>query len=168
MRRGSYTLGVLKEIEALVGGRLHETFDLIFGTSTGSIIAALICLGKPVEEIEALYREHVVRVMKPWLPRNKSAALAKLATDVFAGARFEDMRTRIGIVATNWRDERPFIFKADAEQAYGRKETFVPGFGVSVADAVRASCSAYPFFSRAPVDDARQRTILARRRRLLR
>jgi patatin-like phospholipase/acyl hydrolase len=149
--KGFYTLGVLREIEALVGGRLHDKFDLIFGTSTGSIIAALLCLGKPVAEIEALYREHVVRVMRPRLPWSKSAALSRLATEIFTGARFEDMQTRIGIVATNWRDERPFIFKADAEQAHGRKQTFVPGFGVSVGDAVQASCSAYPFFSRKSV-----------------
>jgi len=146
--KGFYTLGVLKEIEALVGGRLHEKFDLIFGTSTGSIIAASLCLGRSVDEIEALYREHVIKVMKPWLPWAKSAALRRLATDVFSDTRFEDMRTRVGIVTVNWRDERPFIFKADVNQAYGRKGTFVPGFGISVADAVQASCSAYPFFSR--------------------
>ncbi len=37
--KGFYTLGVLQEIEALVNKPLYETFDLIFGTSTGSIIA---------------------------------------------------------------------------------------------------------------------------------
>ena len=46
--KGFYTLGVLKEIEALVGMRLCEKFDLIYGTSTGAIIAALLgttCMG---------------------------------------------------------------------------------------------------------------------------
>jgi uncharacterized protein len=40
------------------------------------------------------------------------------------------------------------IFKADPRQAFGRKETFVPFFGVPIGDAVQASCSAYPFFCR--------------------
>jgi patatin-like phospholipase/acyl hydrolase len=40
--KGFYTLGVLREIEGLVGTRLHEKFDLIFGTSTGAIIAAMM------------------------------------------------------------------------------------------------------------------------------
>jgi uncharacterized protein len=31
--KGFYTLGVLREIEGLVGMRLHQKFDLIFGTS---------------------------------------------------------------------------------------------------------------------------------------
>ena len=34
---------MLKEIEALVQCRLCEKFDLIYGTSTGAIIAALLC-----------------------------------------------------------------------------------------------------------------------------
>jgi uncharacterized protein len=50
-----YTLGVLKQIEAMAGP-LHKKFDIVFGTSTGSIIAALICLGEPVDEILALYK----------------------------------------------------------------------------------------------------------------
>ena len=42
--KGFYTLGVLKEIEAVLGQPLHERFDLIFGTSSGAIIAALLAL----------------------------------------------------------------------------------------------------------------------------
>ena len=53
--KGIYTLGVLKEVEAIANAALCEVFDLVFGTSTGSIIAALIALGYRVEEIESLY-----------------------------------------------------------------------------------------------------------------
>ena len=41
-------------------------------------------------------------------------------------------------------------------QAHGRAATFIPGFGVSVADAVRASCSAYPFFDRTVVKTSKE------------
>jgi hypothetical protein len=34
------------------------------------------------------------------------------------------------------------------------RETFVPGFGVTIGDAVQASCSAYPFFERKTVTTA--------------
>ena len=57
--KGFYTLGVLREIEGLIGCPLHERFDLIFGTSTGAFIAALLGLGKTVKEISVLYEEHV-------------------------------------------------------------------------------------------------------------
>jgi uncharacterized protein len=40
--KGFYTIGVLKGIEGMLDGKLHEHFDLVFGTSTGSIIASLI------------------------------------------------------------------------------------------------------------------------------
>ena len=149
--KGFYTLGVLKEIEALVERPLYEHFDLIFGTSTGSIVAALLALGRSVDDIHSLYCEHLPSVMKAHSPPAKSAALATLADAVFADASSEDVRTRIGIVATRWHGETPMIFKGDVAQAHGRRATFVPGFGCSVSDAVQASCAAYPFFEQKTV-----------------
>ncbi len=150
--KGFYTLGVLKEIEGLVGARLNERFYLVYGTSTGAIIAALVCLGYTVDEILELYREHVVRVMARWLPGTKTAALQEMSKEIFGEAGFGDVKTGIGIVCTRWVSERPMIFKANVQQAFGRKGTFVPGFGVPIGDAVQASCSAYPFFKRKVVE----------------
>jgi predicted acylesterase/phospholipase RssA len=147
--KGFYTLGVLKEIEALCGRPLCEEFDLIFGTSTGAIIAALLAMGSSVDDIHALYKEHVPTVMRRRSARGKSAALSHLAVTVFGNRKFTDMKTGVGIVATRWDFEKPMIFKTSVAQAHGRENTFVPGFGCSVADAVRASCSAYPFFEKA-------------------
>ncbi|MGZ4972902.1 MAG: patatin-like phospholipase family protein, partial [Limisphaerales bacterium] len=42
----------------------------------------------------------------------------------------------------------PKIFKTNRTQAHGRENTFKPGFGVKIAEAVQASCSAFPFFKR--------------------
>src|SRR6266404_5811212 len=148
--KGFYTLGVLHEIEALAGP-LHERFNLVYGTSTGAIIAALICLGHPAAMIRVLYQEHVVKVMSRLLPSSKSQALAELSEAVFKDTSFKDVKTGIGIVCTKWGQERPMIFKANKEQAFGSKSSFVPGFGVSIGDAVQASCSAYPFFRKKTV-----------------
>lgn len=146
--KGFYTLGVLREIEAMVGRPLCECFDLIFGTSTGAIIASLLALGYQVDQIHELYKAHVPTVMAQRSSADRTAALKKLATEVFGEKTFEEVKTGIGIVATRWMTEKPMIFKADVRQAHGRKATFVPGFGVKMADAVQASCSAYPFFER--------------------
>lgn len=70
-----------------------------------------------------------------------------MAAEVFGEKKFEEVKTGIGIVATRWVIERPMIFKAAIDQAHGRTATFVPGFGCTIADAVEASCSAYPFFN---------------------
>lgn len=149
--KGFYTLGVLKEIEALIGCPLHQRFDLIFGTSTGAIIASLIALGHDTDTILDLYRRHVPAVMSHKKAHARSAALKKLADEVFGDAMFDDVKTGIGVVTAKWLTERPMIFKGSVAQAHGRVSTFAPGFGVSVADAVRASCSAYPFFERTVV-----------------
>lgn len=146
--KGFYTLGVLREIEAMIGCRLHERFDLVFGTSTGAIIAALIALGKDVDEIHGLYKDNVPEIMKHKGKTKKSAALQKLADKVFGELKFDSLKTGLGIVAAKWQSERPMIFKGDSGQAHGRAATFVPGFGVTISDAVQASCSAYPFFER--------------------
>jgi predicted acylesterase/phospholipase RssA len=152
--KGFYTLGVLQGLESMLGCPLHHRFDLIFGTSTGAIIAALLALGCDVETIHALYKEHVPNIMRADSPAAKSAALSLAAHDVFADAAFTDVLTGIGIVTTRWVEERPMIFKADVAQAHGSRESFKPGFGVSVAEAVEASCSAYPFFNRKVVHTA--------------
>jgi predicted acylesterase/phospholipase RssA len=146
--KGFYTLGVLKEIEALAGERLHRRFDLIFGTSTGAIIAALLALGRSVDEIHETYKQHVPTVMSQRSRGARTAALARLAKDVFGDSTFVDVATGVGIVTAKWMTERPMIFKASIQQAHGSKGTFVPGFGVPIADAVQASCSAFPFFDR--------------------
>jgi uncharacterized protein len=146
--KGFYTLGVLREIEGLVGMRHHEKFDLIFGTSTGAIIAAMLALGHSVDEIHTLYKKHVVTVMARETPAEKTAALKALATEVFNEQTFEDVKTGIGVVTTKWINDRPMVFKASKDQAHGRQGTFKPGFGCTIADAVQASCSAFPFFEK--------------------
>lgn len=156
--KGFYTLGVLHEIEGLLKQHLnkglHERFDLIFGTSTGAIIAALIALGKNTDEIHDLYRTYVPTIMQKEKPSEKSAALATLAAAVFEDKMFTDVVTNVGIVTTKWDIERPMIFKGNIAQAHGRTGTWVPGFGVKIGDAVQASCSAYPFFDKKTVTTA--------------
>ena len=149
--KGFYTLGVLKELEAMVGQRLCQRFDLVFGTSTGAIIAALLALGQSVEDIHDVYKRYLPSIMRCRTAKRRSEALARLTSFVFGSRTFSDVRTGVGIVTTHWELERPMIFKAGVDQAHGRQATFSPGFGCTVADAVRASCSAYPFFKKTSV-----------------
>jgi uncharacterized protein len=152
--KGFYTLGVLREIEGLIGCPIHERFDLIFGTSTGAIIAAMLASGMKVEEVHQLYRQYVPEVMHLKKRQEKSKALAYLADQVFGEAKFDSVKTNIGIVTTRWIEERPMIFKGSIQQAHGRQGTFVPGFGCTIGDAVQASCSAFPFFEKKTVRTA--------------
>jgi hypothetical protein len=75
--RGALTLGYLKRIEDILrertGGdpdfRLCDYFDLIGGTSTGSIIATGLALGFSVEKLQQMYRSLANEVFKKPLLR---------------------------------------------------------------------------------------------------
>lgn len=157
--KGFYSLGVLKEIEAMLGKPLCECFDLIFGTSTGAIIAGLLALGYRVDKIHDLYKTHVPAIMRKRRRGSKSEALKDAAERIFEKRTFADVKTGVGIVATRWQMETPMIFKGEVAQAHGRHATFLPGFGCTMADAVQASCSAYPFFKRFVIETARDEQI---------
>jgi len=147
--KGFYTLGVLAQVEALLNKEpLCDHFDLIFGTSTGAIIAALLSIGYKVADIHDLYKQHVPTVMKNSTASGRTKALSKLVTEVFDDKDFSHIKTGVGIVATHWHLQKPMIFKSTVAQAHGRETSFIPGFGCTIAQAVQASCSAYPYFER--------------------
>ena len=80
--KGFYTLGVLREIEAMTGKKLHEVFNLVFGTSTGAIIAALIAQGNSVDDIHRHYKDHVPKIMQQSKPSQKTRTLATVADKI--------------------------------------------------------------------------------------
>lgn len=55
--RGVVTARILQEVQSQLGKPLNQYFDLITGTSTGSILAAGIALGKTPEKLINIYKE---------------------------------------------------------------------------------------------------------------
>jgi patatin-like phospholipase/acyl hydrolase len=100
--KGIYTLGVLSEFEKAVKTPLSEFFQLIYGTSTGSIIASMLALGYAVEEIKIVYLELVPAVMSKRSQAAKSKTLKKLGKEIFGEKKFEEFKTGIGMVAMNY------------------------------------------------------------------
>ncbi|MGA2914770.1 MAG: patatin-like phospholipase family protein [Sedimentisphaerales bacterium] len=154
--KGVYTLGVLKEVEAICQQPLYEIFDLIYGTSTGAIISSLIALGYNIKEIEKIYFETIPNIMSKRTKGGRTRALQSEAKKIYGDRKFAECKTHIGIVCTNYDFERPMIFKKTVSQAHGSTATFQPGFGSTIADAVIASCAAYPFFKMVKVKTENQ------------
>lgn len=63
--RGIYASHILERIQTEFNIIFHDEFEIITGTSTGSIIAAAISLGVPISKITKLYREEGKKIFKP-------------------------------------------------------------------------------------------------------
>lgn len=149
--KGVYTIGVLKELELRLGSPLHEHFGLVFGTSTGSIIAALIALGYEISKIEELYLSLIPKIMNKNSKGGRSKALKEEALKIFGSQKFDAFKTNIGIVALNFETQMPLVFKTDIQQAHGMKQSFKPGFDCTIETALRCSSAAYPFFEKVKI-----------------
>lgn len=144
--KGFYSLGFLRELEALVKKPLSSHFQAIYGTSTGAIIGSLLALGKSVDDVLKLYKDNVPGILGACDSVDKTFALKAATEKFYKDFEWSHFKSRVGIVATNWTREQPLIFKDQPGAAHGMQSSFIPGFGCSIADAVRASCSATPFF----------------------
>lgn len=149
--KGMFAIGVLVEAEATLGARCSELFDLVYGTSVGSIVTALIATGHSAECIRDLFLQEIPGIMRQRTAKRRSRALRETVGRMFEERGFEGLVTELGIVATRTDFSRPMIFKSSAAQAIKGAQSFVPGFGASLADAVMASCAARPFFDRVAV-----------------
>jgi patatin-like phospholipase/acyl hydrolase len=159
--KGVYTLGVLREIEKEAGKPLCEVFDLIYGTSTGSIIASMLGLGHSVEEIRTAYFNLIPKIMGSYFSGKKTRKLNTLGKAIFEDKKFEAFKTGIGIIATNYESQKPLIFKNDVARAHGTRSSFVPGFGVTILDAVEASCAACPVFKKKKLKTENKEELIA-------
>ena len=80
---GVYSLGFLREFEKLTNVELYKCFDLIYGTSTGSIITALISLGKSIDEIIEIYLSAIPDIMGAHRKKSRSNKLKTHTQSIF-------------------------------------------------------------------------------------
>lgn len=130
--RGALTLGYLKKIEAILREKennpeylLSDYFDLIGGTSTGSIIATLLALGKSVDEIKNMYMHLGSKIFSGkriwWNPfetynylkaefdeKNLVTNLKTHLGDITLGSK--DLKTGLCIVAKRADSNSPWFF----------------------------------------------------------
>jgi Patatin-like phospholipase len=116
--RGALTLSYLESIEAVLRARhgddpdfrLCDYFDLIGGTSTGSIIATGLSVGYSVEELQDLYRTLAIEVFERpfwrvgvFVPKYQAKRLRSLLDEHFGGIALGSEAVRTGLMVMTKR-----------------------------------------------------------------
>lgn len=151
--KGMFAVGALVELEKTLNRPCKDLFDLVYGTSVGAIIATMIAIGHEAEEIEKWFLKEIPKIMRPKAPGQRSRVLRRAIRNYFGVRKFDDVDMLLGVVATRTDFNRPMVFKTSASQAIKGNQTFVPGWGASLADALIGSCAARPVFDSAIVPD---------------
>jgi patatin-like phospholipase/acyl hydrolase len=146
--KGAYSAHLLKRIEVECGIDWRRDFDLLAGTSTGSIIAVGLALGKSASEVLDMYAQRGSEIFrKPLVPRcglfaskYSKSSLRSVLDGFFGDVKLGEINTPLIIPATDIGNGCVHVFKS----AYD--EEFVRDLEVRVADAVLASCSAPTYF----------------------
>jgi len=162
--RGALSLGFLERIESLLreraGGdpefRLSDYFDLIGGTSTGSIIAAGLALGFSVAKLQQLYQSLAEEVFKKPLWRfgvftskfpiePLVAALDQNFGQVTIGG--DEVRTGLMIVTKRLDTGSPWVIHNNPRGKYFDSDgAWIPNRDYLLREVVRASAAAPHYF----------------------
>lgn len=116
--RGALTLGFLEKIESILREQHNDSsfllcdyFDLIAGTSTGSIIAAGLSTGMSVSEIKDKYLELGKKIFKKkrksWLPD------LGIGLRYFLAANYDEMPLESELMKTFRKDDGEFYTLGD-------------------------------------------------------
>ena len=156
--RGIFPAKILELMEAKLGINLHETFDLIVGTSTGSIIAAAIAVKYKLTQLVSDYHENAPKVFKKrWnfrgLYRSKysSAFLESFLLERFGEVTLGEIEKPLILNATNVSVGDVHVFKS-SYQDIQRNGDYVRDRKVPLYKAVLASCSAPTYFDPMDID----------------
>lgn len=158
--RGIIPTHILHRIETSQNLCLHKQFDMIAGTSTGSIIAAAIACGYRPEMVEQLYREHVEAIFTPrtsFLPTKftqsclhsiyKSDLLREILHRYFGDRTMGEITVPLLLPVTDIGRGEVHVFKSGYSKAPN------PDQDVPVSQAILASCSSPIFFCPIMVGD---------------
>jgi uncharacterized protein len=146
--RGIFPAYFLKKIKDELNVTFYEQFDLIAGTSTGSIIAAALATNYPIDKIVQMYKLYGNSVFKNnilsmrgiFSSRFNKKNLKEMANDTFKNLTMSASKTRLLIPAVDIGKGNVHVFKSQYLKEFVRDKN------VKISDAVIASCSAPSYF----------------------
>jgi len=125
--RGLIPAIILSALRAEIGRELHESFDLISGTSTGGIIAVAVgsdsAGGRPYtpDALVQLYVENGPKIFKPqlfsgvtqfWRPKYGAGSIEDVLRAFFGDTQLRAARTPLLITSYDLKSQLPFFFKS--------------------------------------------------------
>ena len=156
--RGVYSAQVLACIEQVTGAPARELFDLIAGTSTGSIIAGAAAVGIPMCEVVQLFEDESQRIFRRrWLGsfhvRSKypRRSLEQVIRGCVSDLTLGQISTPLMIMGSDISTGGVHVFKSAYPKALG--EPYVRDSDVALSDAILASCAAPTYFDPVPVGE---------------
>jgi patatin-like phospholipase/acyl hydrolase len=170
--RGALTLGYLKKIETILQNEhgsdylLADHFDLIGGTSTGSIIAASLAIGKTVDEIKELYMDLGGKIFGKkrnwWNPTQTFkflkaeydySALAESLHDAFGDITLGSDQIRTGLCIVAKRADTNSVWPLiNHPQGKFYDTNLGKNKNIALWEAVRASSAAPTYFAPQMID----------------
>jgi len=162
--RGALSLGFLKRMEDILrdraGGdpefRLCDYFDLIAGTSTGSIIAAGLSVGFTVEKLQEIYRSLSNEVFKKplwrlglYTSKFPLEPLVRALTEFYDDIKLGDdeVRTGLMIMAKRLDTGSPWVIHNNPRgRFYDSDGSWIPNKEYLLREVVRASTAAPHYF----------------------
>lgn len=155
--RGIYPAHILQCVEERLQINLFDTFDMIAGTSTGSIIAAGVATGLPAADIVKMYKDNAAKIFRkkqflcmrgtlkdkiqPMFGSMYDAqSLERVLTNIFQDKKLGDIKKPLLIPSTDISNGCVHVLKS------GYCKSFTRDNKVMVKDAVLASCSAPLYF----------------------
>jgi hypothetical protein len=162
--RGAATIAFLEQLEAQIAEiegrpvRLGDWFDLIGGTSTGSIIAAALALGYRAAEVHDFYRKLAPSIFKRsyfrllgWHAKFDSRNLMRELESIIGARTLDsaDLITGLCIVLKRMDTGSAWIVMNNPRSAYWTTpadKSFIGNRHLPIANLVRASTAAPSYF----------------------
>ena len=158
--RGIYSAQLLASIERGTGAQVREHFDLIAGTSTGSIIAGAAAVGIPMSSVVNLFEKESPRIFKrrrlgSFHLRSKypRRSLEEVVRSYVSDLTLGEITTPLMIMSSDISTGGVHVFKSRYLKDLG--QPYVRDADVALSDAILASCAAPTYFDPVPVGDFR-------------
>ena len=150
--RGIFAAHLLNQMQRILGINISETFDLIVGTSTGSIVAASVAANKDLSKLVDCYETSAQEIFKRRLCRiglfKSKYDINRLKTflyQFFGDIKLGNIDKPLILNATNVSTGSVHVFKSNY-QGRLRNGDYVRDKEVLLYQAILASCSAPTYF----------------------